>query len=120
MITTLTILPTTVFGQPSGNYDGSSQDWSGDAAQAANFYVGRGSLQSFVIQVTGFIGLISLEATLDTLQDTATWFSIYDYGDLSSATTDYHPVPITGNFVWLRARVQGFDGGTINSVTVTY
>ncbi len=120
MITTQTILPTTVFGVPSGNYDGSSQDWFGDAVPAANYYIGRGSLQSFLIQVTGFVGMIKLQATLDTLQDTATWFDIYEYGDLSSATTDYHPAPITGNFVWIRANVVGFDGGTINSVTVTY
>lgn len=120
MTTTSIVLPTTVFGVPSGNYDGSSQDWAGDAVTAANYYRGRGGLQTFVIQVTGFIGRIDLEATLDTLQDTADWFTVYEYGDLSSATTDYHPVTVTGNFVWLRARVQGFDGGTINSVTVTY
>ena len=34
-MTTETILGTTVYGTPSGNYDGSSQDWFSDAVQAA-------------------------------------------------------------------------------------
>lgn len=120
MTTTVVILDTTEFGVPSGNYDGSSSDWYSDSVQAANYYRGRGGLQTFLIRVTGFMGLVVLEATLDTLQDTATWFSIYDYGDLSSTTTDYHPVSIAGNFVWLRARIEGFEAGTIDSITVTY
>ena len=27
---------------------------------------------------------------------------------------------VTGNFSWMRVRIQGFSGGTINSVTITY
>jgi len=42
------------------------------------------------------------------------------YGDGSSTYTDYHPVNVTGNFVWFRARVQNFDSGEIQFVTVTY
>mgnify|MGYP003656985717 CR=1 FL=1 len=59
MAQTQTILGTTVYGEASGNYDGSSQDW-------------------------------------------------------------YHPESILGNFVWMRLHVTAFEGGTINSVTITY
>ncbi len=120
MITTKTILDTTTYGTPSGNYDGSSQDWASDAQQAANYYRGRGGLQTILIRVTGFVGQIVIEATLDTVAETATWFDTYTYGDLSSAVTDYHPVNIQGNFAWVRARIVGFDAGTINSVTISY
>lgn len=120
MSTTKTILDTTVFGEPSGNYDGSSQDWASDAQEAANYYRGRGGLQTVLISVTNFVGQIVIEATLDTVAETATWTETYTYGDLSSAITDYHPVNITGNFAWIRARIVGFDGGTINSVTISY
>lgn len=120
MITTKTILGTTTYGTPAGNYDGSSQDWASDAQTAANYYRGRGGLQTILISVTGFIGQIVIEATLDTVAETATWFETYTFGDLSSATTDYHPVNIQGNFAWVRARIVGFDGGTINSVTISY
>jgi hypothetical protein len=120
MITTKTLLATTVYGTPSGNYDGSSQDWAGVAAEAANYYRGRGGLQTVLISVTNVIGEIIIEATLDTVAETATWFETYTYGNSSSAVTGLHSVNIPGNFAWIRARVVGFDGGTINSVTVSY
>jgi hypothetical protein len=43
------------------------------------------------------------------------------YGDGSTTPlTDYHPATVTGNFTWMRVRVDGFSGGTINAVTITY
>ena len=119
-MTTETILTTTVHGEPSGNYDGSSQDWFSDAVPAANYYRGRGGLQTVLIQTTEFEGTIVIEATLDSLTDTATWFSTYEYSSGSSPRTDIHPANILGNFVWLRARVEDFAAGTINSITVSY
>jgi hypothetical protein len=122
VITTQTLLATTVYGQASGNYDGSSQDWESDAVTAANYYRGRGGLQTVTFRVSAFLGAMILEGTLDTLTDSAAWFSVYEYGDSSSAVplTDYHPATITGNFTWLRVRVIGFEGGTIDSVVVAY
>lgn len=120
MATTETILATTVHGEPSGNYDGSSLDWYSDAVPAANYYRGRGGIQTVAIQVTGFEGTIKIEASLDTLTDTADWFETYSYTSGMSPITDYHPYTITGNFVWLRARVEDFTAGTINLVTVTF
>jgi hypothetical protein len=113
------LLPTTVYGSPAGNYDGSSQDWYGDAVPAADYYRGRGGLQTAFFRVTGFDGTMTLEATLDSLTENAAWFTVYTYGG-SSPLTDYHPASILGNFVWMRVRVTGFDAGTIESVTLTY
>lgn len=120
MITTKTMLGTTVYGTPSGNYDGSSQDWAGDAVEAANYYRGRGGLQTVLITLTNVVGEIVIEATLDSVAQTATWFETATYGNTSSAVTGLHSVNIPGNFAWIRARVVGFDSGTINSVTVSY
>ena len=55
-MTTQTILGTTVYGVPSGNYDGSSQDWSSDPVTAANYYRGRGGVQTVTFSVTQFEG----------------------------------------------------------------
>ena len=121
MITTQTVLSAVVYGEPSGNYDGSSQDWLSDAVPAANYYQGRGGLQTVTFRVTGFEGIIYVEATLDTVPETAAWFTTYSFGDGSSTPlTDYHPASITGNFTWLRCRVEAFSGGTIDFVTVAY
>lgn len=121
MISTSTMLANVVYGDPSGNYDGSSQDWLSDAVPAANYYRGRGGLQTVTFRVTGFEGVIYVEATLDSVPETATWFNTYTFGDGSTTPiTDYHPASITGNFAWIRCRVEGFSGGTIDFVTVTY
>lgn len=120
-MTTEIILGTTVYGEPSGNYDGSSQDWASDAVPAASYYRGRGGLQTVTFSVENFEGTIYLDATLDTLPESATWFNTFIFDDGSTTPiTDYHPVTITGNFVWLRCRIENFSGGTINSVTATY
>ena len=122
-MTTRTILGTTVYGTPAGNYDGSSQDWFSDAVQAADYYHGYCSLQTVLISVTGFVGIINIEATLDTVPDSVDtkWFNTYTYGDGSTIPlTDYHPANITGNFVWMRLRIEGFSGGRINAVTISY
>ena len=120
-MTTEIILATTVYGVPSGNYDGSSQDWLSDAVQAAAYYRGQGSFQTVLFSVSGFEGVLTLEATLDPDPDTAGWFDTFVYGDGSTTPlTDYHPETITGNFTWMRVRVEGFSGGTINTVTITY
>jgi hypothetical protein len=120
MTTTATILGTTVYGTPSGNYDGSSdQDWASDAAQAANYYLGRGSMQTITVDVTRFVGVITLEATLDADSDSATWFDTYTI-TAASALTNRQVNTVTGNFTWMRVHVREFVAGTINFVTITY
>ena len=121
MATSRTILATTVYGEASGNYDGSSQDWASDAQQAADYYRGRGGVQTVTFDVTDFEGRLFLEATLDTDAESAAWFSTFELGDGSTTPlTTYLPQTVIGNFTWMRVRVQGFSGGTINSVNITY
>jgi hypothetical protein len=123
-LTNLTLLSTTIYGIASGNYDGSSLDFTSDPVQAVNYYRGQGSIQTVTIQTTELVSVIKLEATLNDTQavntDQAAWFEVYSYGDGSTVYTETHPVTITGNFTYLRARVLDFEAGTINSITVTY
>ena len=121
MAQTYTILDSTEHGVPSGNYDGSSLDWASDAVQAADYYRGRGSsTQTVTFSLDQFQGRIILEATLDTEPTDAAWFETFRIGDPETPLTDYHPETILGNFVWVRARVELFESGTINYVNITY
>jgi hypothetical protein len=122
MITTESLLGEIVHGTPSGNYDGSSQDWFSDAVKAANYYRGRGSVQTVTFDLTGFQGTITVEATLDAdPTDQAAWFNTYVYSaGSSSPITDFHPEAILGNFTWLRLHIEDFAAGTIDSVSVAY
>lgn len=119
--TTLQLLPTTTFGTPSGNYDGSSLDWSGDAQQAANYYGGFGGLQTIAFFLNGFQGLIKIEATLETSPTTDDqWFKISEFDSLTTTTTENFARNITGNFTWIRANVEGFEAGSIEKIMMSY
>jgi len=117
--TDLTLLPLTVYGTPSGNYDGSSDtDFAGERQKAVDYYRRRTGLQSVRFITAGFEGTITIQATLDAdPQDDADWFDVYE---LSGPVTTDVSYPIKGNFTWIRASVSGFVGGEITSVTVTY
>jgi hypothetical protein len=119
--TTLQLLPTTTYGTPSGNYDGSSQDFSGDRQQAANYYGGFGGLQTVAFYLNQFQGRIRIEATLDSVPAVdADWFMISDFDSRTTATTNNFSRNITGNFTWIRARVEDFDAGTISKIMLSY
>lgn len=123
MITeTLELLPLTQYGIPSGNYDGSSDTtFAGDQQKASNYYQRRIGVQSVRFVLDDFVGAITIQGTLDAdPQDDSQWFDVYTFPDDSSATSANISHSITGNFTWVRARVTGFLGGTINSVTLTY
>lgn len=119
--TTLQLLPTTTYGTPSGNYDGSSQDWSGDDQQAANYYGGFGGLQTVAFFLNNFQGKIKIEATLDFEPTLDTdWFKVYEFNSNTSPTTNNFSTNITGNFTWMRANVEDFSQGTITKLMLSY
>jgi hypothetical protein len=123
-VNTVTVLATTVHGTPSGNYDGSSLDFIGDAAKAVGYYRGQGSLETLIIQVTGFDGIIKIQGSLDEeprgIDSQLGWSDIYTYDAAGETRTDYHPENLIGNFSWIRVVVTDFEAGTINSITTTY
>jgi hypothetical protein len=119
--TTVQLLPTTTYGTPSGNYDGSSLDWSGPDQQAADYYGGFGTLQTVAFYLLNFQGLIRIEATLESVPvSDADWFKVYDFDSIEDPTTNNFSTNITGNFTWIRATVIGFEAGTITKVMMSY
>jgi hypothetical protein len=114
----LVLLPQTVYGTPSGNYDGSSDtDFAGDRQKAVGYYRQPAGVQSVMIETTGLQGDIDIQATLDAdPAEDGDWFLV----DTVSSGTHNISLSVKGNFTWIRARVRGFTGGVINSVTVTY
>ena len=117
---TVTLLDNVVYGTASGNYDGSSQLFYSNAVPAANYYAGNGSVQTILYNLSDFVGVITLQATLNDLPDQAQWFDISERGDGFTPDTGVSGTTVTGNFSWIRAKVEGFDAGTIVSITVSY
>jgi hypothetical protein len=118
--TTVTVLNNVVHGIASGNYDGSSQLFYSNAVPGASYYAGQGNLQTITYQLTGFIGIITIQATLNDLPDQASWVNIGTRGDGITPDSGTTASTVTGNFSWIRAQVEGFDAGTIQAVTVSY
>ena len=123
----LTLIPNTEYGVPSGNYDGSSEtSFSGDRQKGVGYYKRTSSTQTIRFQTDEFVGAITIQGSLDT-DPTADskWFNVYVFPndstpDGSTAISTDFSTSLTGNFVWLRATVSAFAGGTITSVTLTY
>lgn len=118
---TLQLLPTTTYGTPAGNYDGSSLDFSGVRQKAAAYYLSGSGLQTVAFFTDEFEGGITIQATLDAdpTQDSQ-WFDVYSLPADSSIQTVSTSTNISGNFTWIRASVTDFTGGTITKVTVSY
>lgn len=119
--TRLTVLPLTEYGVPSGNYDGTTPDFSGDPVTAAAYYRAQG-LQTVRYELTGFAGNIIIEATLDSSPslENRNWFSVYELLDTGTPRTINGSTDVVGNFTWIRARVTAFGAGTINGITLVY
>ena len=90
----------------------------GNAVPAANYYGGQGAIQTILFDVDAFQGNISVEATLNDLQDSAPWFEIANLiaANISSVTSN----TVVGNFTWLRATITDFAAGNVNTVTASY
>ena len=90
----------------------------GNAVPAANYYGGQGAIQTILFDVDAFQGNISIEATLNDLQDSAPWFEIANLiaANISSVTSN----TVVGNFTWLRATITDFAAGNVNTVTASY
>ena len=123
-ITTVTLLPYTEYGVPSGNYDGSSEDFIGDPQKAANYYRGRGGTQTIRWVYLGVQGRVTIQATLDNDPADSRWFEVAATGDGSTddstTITATYIQAVVGNFTWLRAVVTNFIDGTIEVVQATY
>lgn len=119
-ITNETLLPTTTYGIPSGNYDGVSTFFIGTAIPAANYYNGQGSAQTVIIQTTNFVGEITVQGTLNSAAEQAVWCDLEQYGDLSAPITDTAAINIEGNFAWIRVQVSGFTSGIINQANLLF
>ena len=91
----------------------------GNAVPAANYYGGQGAIQTLVANVTGFQGNISVEATLNDLQDSAPWFEIANV-IAANVVTQVTSNTVIGNFTWIRATITDFVAGNVNTVTAAY
>lgn len=115
------LLPSTTFGTAIENYDGSSTTFSGIPQKAAAYYTKDKSIQTISWYLTNFIGILTIEATLDKDSNTNNYFQIGDtVSDGITLLTENGFANLEGNYTWIRLTVSSFGAGTINKVSIGY
>jgi len=119
---TVTLIPTTSYGTPTGNYDGSSASFFSDKSESDGYYGYTDGLHTIAAFPAGFIGTIKFQGSLATDPGANDWVDIPNItiGNGSTAVNDAETHNFTGNFVWIRAKVESFTAGTITKVQFNY
>lgn len=93
----------------------------GEKRPAAAYYLGNADLQTVSWNLTSVTGTITIQASLVTdpvLTNDSDWFPVYT--KICNTVTETGYTNISGNFVWLRAKIAGFTNGTIQNVKLSY
>jgi hypothetical protein len=124
--TTLIMLPQTTYLNPGNS---APYTVTGNSQPAAAYYLGNQDLQTVNIKVTNCTGNIVLEASLATNPTSNDWFKVYQLEANANAVANTAPqiasnasvyTNVQGNFVFMRAKVEDFQGGTVQFVKLTY
>jgi hypothetical protein len=124
--TTLILLPEISYFNP-GN--GAPYTVTGNSQPAAAYYLGNRDLQTVNVKLTNVTGNIVIEASLASTPTSTEWFRVYELEANANATANSAPqvasnasiyTNIEGNFVYMRAKVEDFDGGTVQFVKLSY
>ena len=124
--TTLILLSETTYVNPGNS---SPYTVTGNTQPAAAYYLGNKDLQTVAIKVTNCTGNIVLEASLATSPTVNDWFKVYTYEANANAVANSAPqiasnasvyTNVEGNFVYMRAKIEDFHGGTVQYVKLTY
>ena len=120
------MLPQTTYVNP-GN--ASPYTVTGNSQPAAAYYLGNRDLQTVNYKLTNVTGNIVIEASLASTPESSDWFRVYHAEANANAAANTAPqlasnasayTNIEGNFVFLRAKVEGFVGGTVQFIKLSY
>jgi hypothetical protein len=118
--TTLILLPQTTY---NGGGTANIYTVTGNAQPAAAYYLGNQDLQTLSYSFTNVTGNLEIEATLASEPGSGDWFKVYEVeadnnSNTNSTITQYQN--ITGNFVYMRAKIKDFANGVVQYVKLTY
>lgn len=125
-VTTLILMPQTTYLNP-GN--GAPYTVTGNSQPAAAYYLGNQDLQTVNIGLTSCTGNIVIEASLASAPSSTDWFRVYELEANANAASNSAPQiasnakvysNIEGNFVYVRAKIEDFQGGVVNYIKISY
>jgi hypothetical protein len=112
--TTVILLPQTAYNVIN------KSSFIGQKQPAAGYHQGSRNLQTMTWKLTGFSGILRIQASLSETPTEADWFEVYKIDAVPGPLTQTSFHNLTGNFVWLRASINLFTGGVIQHLKVSY
>lgn len=105
--------------------DSSEEQVTGDAFKGDGFYGRADGLHTVQYNLTGFIGNISIQASLAVKPEWDDWFTVESTTHTSSDVDDANATGgfiynFTGNFVWVRAIVDDWTDGSIRNILLNH
>ena len=113
------VISNTAHGAANGNYNGNASAWYSDALKGDGYYGYTDGLHTVSYKLTNFQGTLGFQASLATTPTDSDWFDLSSTqvtGTANSTVTGTTFKNFSGNFVWIRAAITNFAGGTINKV----
>lgn len=118
--TILTLLPQTTY---KNDGTGDPYDVTGNAIQGASYYLGNQDLQTLSYKFSEVTGNLIIEAALSNPPLEADWFKVYEKNANNAANSNSNLnayTNLTGNFVYMRAKIKDFNNGVVQHVKVSY
>jgi hypothetical protein len=116
-----------------------SASLTGDPYKGDGFYGRSDGLHTVQVSITGFIGRISIQGTLEVNPTESDWFTVelgtgtmsvdttgliaeqnITFVDYTAATTNTKTYNFIGNLVWVRAKISNWTDGAINSIKLNH
>lgn len=115
---TAVLIPSTAHSSLADPHSGGIINFSGDRYRGDGYYGYADGLHTVSYFVSGFVGILKIQATLATDPEESDWFDVdgTEYGDGTNPVSTAVSRNFNGNFVWIRAAVSDFAAGVINKV----
>jgi len=112
------IISNTAHGAANGDYNGTDANWATSKYKGDGYYGYTDGLHTMSYQLTGFVGVLTAQASLATNPGAGDWFDVdaSSVGDAATPLTAAGYFNFSGNFVWIRVGITSFTAGTINRV----
>jgi len=102
-------------------YSSANTTVRGAKQPAAAYYLANSDLQTVSWSTNNFSGTITIQASLVTSPNENNdndWFDVHSVAYSATSIIDYSNV--SGNFVWIRAKISGFTQGVVQYIKVSY
>lgn len=112
----------TILSNETSN-DSSVRTLVSDPFKGDGYYGRSDGFHTVQYTLAGFLGTVSIQATLAVEPTESDWFTVYSstYSLVNNeGETGSHIVNFTGNYVWIRANISNWTDGTINSIKLNH